>query len=99
MVELNRAVAVSMAFGPEAGLALVDEIAATAALAGYRRFPRRGAIPAARRAAGRGAGGVRARGGADPQRTGGGVPARAGGGVRLRRLAGGGAGSAGLGEP
>ena len=32
VVELNRAVAHSMAFGPEAGLALVDAIAGAAAL-------------------------------------------------------------------
>jgi RNA polymerase sigma-70 factor, ECF subfamily len=35
VVELNRAVAVSMAFGPEAGLALADELLAEPSLAGY----------------------------------------------------------------
>jgi predicted RNA polymerase sigma factor len=35
VVELNRAVAVSMAFGPQAGLDLVDQLAAEPALAGY----------------------------------------------------------------
>jgi RNA polymerase sigma-70 factor, ECF subfamily len=36
VVELNRAVAVGMADGPEAGLVLVDALAATGALNGYR---------------------------------------------------------------
>jgi RNA polymerase sigma-70 factor (ECF subfamily) len=35
VVELNRAVAVAMAEGPEAGLALVDALEATGALSGY----------------------------------------------------------------
>ncbi|HEX4422030.1 MAG TPA: hypothetical protein VH165_29160 [Kofleriaceae bacterium] len=39
MVELNRAVAIAMAFGPAAGLALVDELAAEPALAGYHLLP------------------------------------------------------------
>jgi RNA polymerase sigma-70 factor (ECF subfamily) len=39
VVELNRAVAVGMADGPAAGLALVDALAATGALAGYRLLP------------------------------------------------------------
>ena len=39
VVELNRAVAVSMAFGPEAGLAIVDAIAGDRALAGYHLLP------------------------------------------------------------
>ena len=39
VVELNRAVAVGMAFGPEAGLELVDAIAAEAALAQYHWLP------------------------------------------------------------
>jgi RNA polymerase sigma factor (sigma-70 family) len=39
VVELNRAVAVSMAFGPEAGLAIVDAIAGERALAGYHLLP------------------------------------------------------------
>lgn len=39
VVELNRAVAVSMAYGPSAGLALVDELAEEAALQGYHLLP------------------------------------------------------------
>ncbi len=39
VVELNRAVAVSMAEGPEAGLALVDALAAEPALRGYHLLP------------------------------------------------------------
>jgi RNA polymerase sigma factor (sigma-70 family) len=39
VVELNRAVAVGMAFGPEAGLAIVDEIAAEPSLARYHLLP------------------------------------------------------------
>ena len=39
VVELNRAVAVGMADGPEAGLVLVDGLAATGALNGYRLLP------------------------------------------------------------
>jgi predicted RNA polymerase sigma factor len=39
VVELNRAVAHSMAFGPEAGLALVDAIAGAAALDNYAPLP------------------------------------------------------------
>ncbi|WP_405795612.1 RNA polymerase sigma factor [Streptomyces sp. NBC_01506] len=39
VVELNRAVAVSMADGPEAGLALVDALAAEPALRGYHLLP------------------------------------------------------------
>ncbi len=39
VVELNRAVAHSMAFGPEAGLALVDAIAEAAALRNYAPLP------------------------------------------------------------
>lgn len=39
VVELNRAVAVSMAEGPEAGLALVDALAAEPALARYHLLP------------------------------------------------------------
>jgi RNA polymerase sigma factor (sigma-70 family) len=35
VVELNRAVAISMAFGPEAGLALADELLDEPSLAGY----------------------------------------------------------------
>jgi RNA polymerase sigma-70 factor, ECF subfamily len=39
IVELNRAVALAMAFGPEVGLELLDEIAAEPALAKYHRLP------------------------------------------------------------
>jgi RNA polymerase sigma-70 factor (ECF subfamily) len=39
VVELNRAVALSMAFGPAAGLAAVDEIAGEPALASYHLLP------------------------------------------------------------
>jgi len=39
VVDLNRAIAHAMAFGPEAGLALVDEIAGAAALADYAPLP------------------------------------------------------------
>jgi RNA polymerase sigma-70 factor, ECF subfamily len=39
VVELNRAVAVAMAFGPEAGLDLVDALADEPALAGYHLLP------------------------------------------------------------
>ncbi len=39
VVELNRAVALSMAFGPEAGLELVDELTAEPALTGYHLLP------------------------------------------------------------
>ncbi len=39
VVELNRAVAVAMAFGPEAGLALVEELAEDPALKGYHPLP------------------------------------------------------------
>jgi len=39
IVELNRAVAYSMAFGPQAGLDLVDQFAAEPALRGYHLLP------------------------------------------------------------
>jgi RNA polymerase sigma factor (sigma-70 family) len=39
VVELNRAVAVAMAFGPQAGLELVDALAAVPALKNYRLLP------------------------------------------------------------
>jgi predicted RNA polymerase sigma factor len=39
VVELNRAVAVSMAEGPEAGLAIVDELASEPSLREYHRLP------------------------------------------------------------
>ena len=39
MVRLNRAVAVGMAFGPAAGLELLDGLAAEPALDGYHLLP------------------------------------------------------------
>jgi RNA polymerase sigma-70 factor (ECF subfamily) len=39
VVELNRAVAVSMAYGPAAGLALVDQLATEPSLRGYHLLP------------------------------------------------------------
>ena len=39
VVELNRAVAVAMAFGPEAGLQIVDGLVAESSLAGYHLLP------------------------------------------------------------
>jgi predicted RNA polymerase sigma factor len=39
VVEINRAVAVGMAFGPEAGLEIVDALAAEQALANYHWLP------------------------------------------------------------
>jgi RNA polymerase sigma factor (sigma-70 family) len=39
IVELNRAVAVGMAFGPQAGLALVDELTADPSLKNYHLLP------------------------------------------------------------
>jgi len=39
IVELNRAVALGMAFGPEAGLGLIDRIAGVPALRGYHLLP------------------------------------------------------------
>jgi RNA polymerase sigma factor (sigma-70 family) len=39
VVELNRAMAVSMAYGPAAGLAIIDGLASEPALAGYHLLP------------------------------------------------------------
>ncbi len=39
VVELNRAVAVAMAFGPERGLDIVDRLAGEPVLAGYHHLP------------------------------------------------------------
>ena len=39
MVELNRAVAIAMAFGPENGLEIVDDLVARGALDGYHLLP------------------------------------------------------------
>ena len=69
VVELNRAVAHSMAFGPEAGLSLLAAIEPSA-LPRYAPLPPPGptscSAPGRR---GRGAGRVRARRGAEPERT------------------------------
>ena len=65
VVELNRAVALAMAFGPEAGLELVDAIAGDPALSGYHLLPSvRGDLAREARAARRGA--RRARAGRSP---------------------------------
>ena len=39
MVELNRAVAVAMAFGPQAGLELVDSLTSEPSLKSYHLLP------------------------------------------------------------
>ena len=39
VVELNRAVAISMAYGPQAGLDLIDQLAAEPALRNYHLLP------------------------------------------------------------
>jgi predicted RNA polymerase sigma factor len=39
VIELNRAMAVSMAFGPAAGLEIVERLAGDRSLAGYHRLP------------------------------------------------------------
>ena len=69
VVELNRAVAVAMAFGPAAGLELVDALTGEPSLADYHLLPsvaRRSARQARPRR--RGARGVRAGGRAHPER-------------------------------
>ena len=69
VVELNRAVAVGMAFGPAEGLALADALADEPALAAYHLLPAvRGDLLAKLGRSGRGARRVRARGRADAQR-------------------------------
>ena len=79
VVELNRAVALAMAFGPAAGLELVDELAGEPSLEGYHLLPERARRPAgAARPPRRGARRVRARRGAHAQR------ARARGAARAR---------------
>jgi predicted RNA polymerase sigma factor len=40
VVEVNRAVALSMAFGPETGLALMDQLMAFPAMQNYHLLPR-----------------------------------------------------------
>ena len=77
VVDLNRAVAHSMAYGPEAGLRLVDEIADAAALRNYVPLPAaRGDFPLSGRPAGRSPRRVRDRGQAHPQRAGSGLSPR-----------------------
>jgi RNA polymerase sigma-70 factor (ECF subfamily) len=39
VIELNRAVAVAMAYGPAAGLVIVESVAATETLSGYHLLP------------------------------------------------------------
>lgn len=67
VVELNRAVAVAMAYGPAAGLELVDALVEVPALRSYHLLPSvRGDLIGQARSVGRGADGVPARGCADP---------------------------------
>ena len=68
IVELNRAVALAQAFGPETGLELVDELASEPSLEDYHLLPSvRGDLPRQARSSRRGTCGARARGGAHPQ--------------------------------
>ena len=70
IVELNRAVAVAMAFGPQAGLDLVEALAGEPALRGYHlRAGRARRSPRQTRPARGGRSGVPACGGADAQRS------------------------------
>jgi predicted RNA polymerase sigma factor len=62
VVELNRAVATSMAFGPQAGLDLVDALAGEAALSGYHLLPSVRAAAMTRNTAERDLSAARARG-------------------------------------
>lgn len=74
VVDLNRAVAHGMAFGPEAGLRLVDEIADDAALRNYAPLPAaRGDFLFRGRPTGRGPLPIRGGGQAHPQRAGSGL--------------------------
>ena len=69
VVELNRAVAVAMAFGPAAGLELVDALTSEPSLESYHLLAERARRPARQaRPPRRGARGVRARGGAHAER-------------------------------
>ena len=87
VVDLNRAVAHAMAFGPEAGLKLVDEIAEHAALRNYAPLPAaKGRFPVQSGPAGRSQSAVRACRRHHPQRTRKGVPARPGKGLRRLNL-------------
>ena len=68
IVELNRAVAVGMAYGPQAGLALVDELRLDPSLKNYHLLPSvRGDLLAKLEPVGRGAGRVRGCGRTHPQ--------------------------------
>ncbi len=91
VVELNRAVAVSRAYGPEAGLEIIDALAEAPALRGYHLLPSaRGDLLIPPRSCRGGARGVRPGRGADPQRARAGAAAGAGGSVgRLTGQAGG----------
>ena len=82
VIELNRAVAHSMAFGPDAGLALLDAIAQARRCATTRLCRRPGAIFCSGPAGGTEAKLVRARGRPHPQRARKGLPAATGGGLR-----------------
>ena len=87
VVDLNRAIGHSMAFGPEAGLRLLNEIGDAAALRHYAPLPsgaRRFPVPG--RPAHRSASGIRGRRRAHPQRAGAGLSARPGGRLRRRAL-------------
>ena len=74
VVELNRAVAVSMAFGPAAGLELVDALKKVPALAATTCYRACAATSSRSWAARRGASGVRAGGGTGGERAGTGAP-------------------------
>ena len=83
VVDLNRAVAHSMAFGPEAGLNARRRDRAGRGLAQLRSpAGGQGGFPVPGGPAGRSQGPVRARGRAHPQRAREGLPSRAGGGLR-----------------
>ena len=85
IVELNRAVALGMAFGPEAGLELLDTIAAEPALREYHLLPSvRGDLLAKLGRGDEAAGGVPARRRADRERARARAAAQAGGGERER---------------
>ena len=87
VVDLNRAVAHSMAFGPEAGLTLVDEIARRRGLAQLcAAAGGQGGFPVPGRPARRSQGPVRARRRTHPQRAREGLPARPGSGLRRLNL-------------
>ena len=78
VVELNRAVALGMAFGPAAGLELADALTDEPSLENYHFLPSVRARPAREaRPLRRGARGVRARRVADPERAPARVAARA----------------------